>query len=128
MQDRPNASELLEALGEFMQDRAANARDRWERFQFLVAGNSIALLRREFEMEDGFQREEWAGLDELLGPEDVPGTPAALSARLLSRNEELVRRIQQGDFDDDPAEGRLTRHLLDTVLNKVRIASPNERI
>ena len=128
MQDRPNASELLEALGEFMQDRAANARDRWERFQFLVAGNSIALLRREFEMEDGFQREEWAGLDELLGPEPLPGTPATLAARLISRNEELVRRIQQGDFDDDPAEARLTRHLLDTVLNKVRIASPNERI
>ena len=128
MQDRPTASELLEALGEFMQDRAEHARDRWERFQFLVAGNSIALLRRESEMEDQFQRAEWAGLDELLGAETVPGTPATLSAGLISRNEELVRRIQEGDFDDDRAEARLTRHLLDTVLNKVRIASPNERI
>ena len=31
MQDRPSAAELLDALGDFMRDRAANARDRWER-------------------------------------------------------------------------------------------------
>ncbi len=128
MQDRPTASELLEALGEFMQDRAANARDRWERFQFLVAGNSIALLRREFEMEDGYQREEWTGLDDLLGAQTVPDTPATLATGLIARNEELVGRIQRGDFDRETDERRLTNHLLETVLNKVHIASPNERI
>ena len=57
MQDRPAAAELLEALGEFMRDRAANVRDRWERFQFQVAANSLGVLQREFELEEGFMRE-----------------------------------------------------------------------
>jgi Domain of unknown function (DUF6285) len=69
VQDRPTATELLEALGEFMRDRAENARDRWERFQFQVAANSLSIIKRELEMEDGFRRAEWEGLDRLLGAE-----------------------------------------------------------
>ena len=56
MQDRPTAAELLEALSSFMRDRADYARDRWERFQFQVAANSIQIIKREVEMEDGFMR------------------------------------------------------------------------
>lgn len=126
MQDRPNASELLEALGEFMRDRSENARDRWERFQFLVAANSIGILKREFEMEDEFMRAEWQGLDELIGTEPIPEGQARFNERLQERNNELVRAIKAGTFDDGPAEDRLIRHLYETVVNKVRIASPNE--
>ena len=50
MQDRPTAVELLDALGGFMRDRAENARDRWERFQFQVAANSIGIIKRELEL------------------------------------------------------------------------------
>jgi len=42
--------ELLDALGGFMRDRAENARDRWERFQFQVAANSIGIIKRELEL------------------------------------------------------------------------------
>jgi hypothetical protein len=127
MQDRPTAPELLDALADFMKDRAANARDRWERFQFQVAGNSINIIRREFEMEEGFLHDEWRGLDGLLSPEDPPPAYGALRERLLERNDELVRRIQSGEFDGE-REPELQRHLLETVLAKVRIASPNESI
>ena len=127
MQDRPTAPELLDALADFMKDRAAHARDRWERFQFQVAANSINIIRREFEMEEGLLHEEWQGLDGLLSPEPPPETYGALRERLLERNEELVRRIQGGDFDGE-REPELERHLLETVLAKVRIASPNESI
>jgi len=108
-----------------MRDRAENARDRWERFQFLVAANSIGILRREFEMEDGFMREEWQGLDDLLGAEPLPEGQARFAARLEERNNELVQAIKNGTFDGE-AEDRLVRHLYQTVVNKVRIASPNE--
>lgn len=125
MQDRPDAGELLEALGEFMRDRAENARDRWERFQFLVAANSLGILQREDALEDEFLREEWSGLNALLGNDDPPPGLQEFRARLRSRNAELVARIREGKFDgvEEPA---LLRHLYATVLNKVRIASPNE--
>lgn len=126
MQDRPTAVELLDALRDFMRDRAENARDRWERFQFQVAANSIDILRREAELEDGFMRQEWSGLDRLLGPEEVPDAQAALTVRLRERNEELVRLIQAGHYDEGAEEGRLLPHIWETVTNKVRVANPKE--
>ena len=125
MQDRPTAAELLEALSEFMRDRAENARDRWERFQFQVAANSLGIIKRELEMEDGFRRVEWGGLDRLLGTQEIPAEQASIAGRLNERNTELSERIRRGDFDGD-AEDQLLPHLWETIVNKVRIASPNE--
>lgn len=125
MQDRPTNIELLDALGDFMRDRAANARDRWERFQFQVAANSIGILKREAEMEDGFMREEWHGIDALLAPEPIPATQSAFATRLQERNGALAAAIQRGSFDGEN-EDQLLQHLWQTVANKVRIASPNE--
>lgn len=127
MQDRPTAEELLDALADFMRDRAANARDRWERFQFRVAANSLGIIRREIEMEEGLLHDEWRGLDGLLGAEPVPATLGALKERTLERNAALVERIQGGEFDGE-RDRELQRHLLATVLAKVRVASPNETI
>jgi hypothetical protein len=124
VQDRPTAPELLEALVEFMRDRAENARDRWERFQFQVAANSLGIIKREIELEDEFMRAEWRGLDRLLGAESIPDGQAAIAARLNERNGELSERIRRGEFDGE-GEERLLPHLWATVLNKVRIASPN---
>jgi Domain of unknown function (DUF6285) len=125
VQDRPTAAELLEALGEFMRDRAENARDRWERFQFQVAANSLGIVKRELEMEDGFRRSEWEGLDRLIGFEEIPMEHAVIAKRLNERNNELAERIRRGDFDGE-AEEQLLPHLWETIVNKVRIASPNE--
>jgi Domain of unknown function (DUF6285) len=125
VQDRPTAAELLDALADFMRDRAENARDRWERFQFQVAANSIGIIKREIELEDRFRRAEWVGLDRLLGAEEMPLEQAAVARRLNERNAELADRIRNGDFDGE-AEGRLLPHLWETVVNKVRVASPNE--
>ncbi len=127
MQDRPTAAELLDALGDFMRDRAANARDRWERFQFQVATNSLGVLLRESQMEGGFLRDEWRGLDSLIGAEALPEGQAAIATRLNERNDELVAGIREGQFDGE-AEEPLLRHIFETVVNKVRIASPNEAI
>jgi Domain of unknown function (DUF6285) len=125
VQDRPTAAELLDALADFMRDRAENARDRWERFQFQVAANSIGIIKREIELEDGFRRAEWAGLDRMLGAEEMPVEQAVVARRLNERNAELAERIRNGDFDGK-AEDRLLTHLWETVVNKVRVASPNE--
>lgn len=126
MQDRPTATELLDALGAFMGDRAEHARDRWERFQFQIAANSLGVIGRELEMEDGFMRAEWQGLDRLLGAEAVPEGQAVFTARLKERNGDLAERIRRGEFDGE-AEDRLLPHLWETVVNKVRVASPREK-
>ena len=125
MQDRPTAVELLDALGGFMRDRAENARDRWERFQFQVAANSLGIIKRELELEDEFMRAEWQGLDGLLGTEGMPAGQAPVATRLSERNADLAERIRKGDFDGE-AEEQLLPHLWKTIMNKVRIASPNE--
>lgn len=125
MQDRPTAIELLDAIGDFMRDRASHARDRWERFQFQVAANSLGIVRRELEMDDGFMRAEWRGLDRLLGVEDQPSERMSFVARLTERNSDLANRIRRGEFDANH-EDVLLPHLWETVVNKCRIASPNE--
>jgi hypothetical protein len=125
VQDRPTAAELLEALSDFLRNHAENARDRWERFQFQVAANSLGIIKREIEMEDGFRRAEWAGLDRLLGAEELPIEQKAVARRLNERNADLSERIKRGEFDGK-AEERLLPHLWETIVNKTRIASPNE--
>jgi hypothetical protein len=116
---------LLDALAAFMRDRSANARDRWERFQFQVAANSLGIISRELEMGDGFMRGEWRGLDDLLGAEEMPVEQPAFVARLRERNQALADCIRAGDFDGE-AEERLLPHIWATVVDKVRIASPKE--
>jgi hypothetical protein len=127
MQDRPTAAELLDALRDFMRDRAGHARDRWERFQFQVAANSLGIISRELELEDEFAAAEWDGLDRLLGAEDRPLGHRAFINRLRERNDDLASRIQRGDFDGQ-SESELLPHLWQTVVNKVRIASPGANV
>lgn len=50
MPDRPTASELVEAVWEFLgQEVLPNAKDHREKFRTLVAMNALAIARRELE-------------------------------------------------------------------------------
>src|SRR5690242_5094684 len=119
MQDRPEATDLLEAVEDFLRGQSNAAPDRWLRFQLLVAANTLGIVRREMLYEDGFLREEWARLDNLLGAESIPETPAAFTAAARLRNDELCERIRAGAFDDREAEAELTAHLWRTVTDQV---------
>lgn len=124
MQDRPTAGELLEAIEEFLRERSVKEPDRFLRFQFLVASNSLAILRREWESEEAFDHAEWAGLDRLLAAEDPPPIFSDLRRALEARNDRLCERIAEGAFDEPAAEAALLAHLLETTTNKVSIATP----
>ena len=93
MQDRPTAVELLDALGGFMRDRAENARDRWERFQFQVAANSIGIIKRELELEDGFMRVEWE--EAIRGLDSPVASPYAVSFYTLPRQWDFIQQVRQ---------------------------------
>ncbi|MBN9492404.1 hypothetical protein J0H33_03555 [bacterium] len=127
MQDRPTATELLEAIEEFLRDRSTNEKDRYYKFQFLVAANSLAVLRREWELEEGHLYSEWIRLNELLldSPEMPPDT-ASIRQELLARNERLCDLINAGAFDDPGAERALLEHLIATARDELRIASPQQ--
>lgn len=125
MQDRPNAQELLHALEEFMRERSDAAPDRYDRFQFLVAANTLAIIQRELALGDEFAVQEWIGLDSLLGRESIPRRLSERDERLIKRNAELCSRIDAGDFDGE-REPLLLGHLYQTTINRVRIANPRE--
>ena len=125
MQDRPNAGELLEALAEFMRERSEAATDRFDRFQFLVAANTLGILQRELSLGDEFDAQEWRGLDGLLGFEDAPARTGDRTTMLANRNQKLCDRIERGEFDG-PAEETLLLHLYQTTVNKVLIGNPRE--
>jgi hypothetical protein len=124
MQDRPTAGELLEAIEAFLRERSTAEADRAIRFQFLVAANSLAILRREWESEESFLEAEWVGLDRLLGQAARPHGLRDLRRAVGERNDALCELINQGRFDAAAAEDWLLDHFMETVTNKVRIASP----
>jgi hypothetical protein len=126
MQDRATASELLDAISRFLRKQSERQEDRWLRFQLLVASNSLAIVNRELEMEEGFLREEWSALNGLLGEEPVPPGFETLKEAYRARQDELGERIRAGDFDDESAERELVRFLVAETRNRVRITNPAE--
>ena len=126
MQDRATALELLDGIGRFLRTQSERQQDRWLRFQLLVASNSLAIIRRELEMEESFLREEWGALDRLVVAEPVPDTFVDLKAAMRLRQEDLCARIRKGQFDDREREDELVRFLVMEVVNRVKIAAPGE--
>jgi hypothetical protein len=109
MQDRPTATELLEAIEGFLRDRSGASEDRWMRFQLLVAANSLGIVRRELEQEEPYQRAEWLMLDGLLGEAPMPATYG-----------------EAGGFDEPEREAALREYLVAECMNRVRISAPAE--
>jgi hypothetical protein len=126
MQDRATAIELLDGIGRFLRTQSERQQDRWLRFQLLVASNSLAIVKRELEMEEGFLQEEWDALDRLVQPVSKPGTFAALQAGMRERQEDLCARIRAGEFDGREREDELVRFLVTEVVNRVKISAPAE--
>ena len=121
MQDRPRASELAEAVREFIEtEMLPTIDDPRLRFRALVAANGLGILERELALGAPLVRREVGALMRLLGHADsVPDDLDELRRRASDLNHELSRRIRAGD----PPEGTLA-HLMATVADKLRVASP----
>jgi len=121
MQDRPRADELAEAVREFIESEILPTIDDPRlRFRALVAANGLGILEREIALGAPLVRREVGALMRLLGHADsVPDDAGELRRRARDLNLELVRRIRAGDAP----EGTLA-HLLVTVADKLRVASP----
>jgi len=121
MQDRPNAAELAQAVREFIETEVLlQIDDPRLRFRALVAINGLGILEREIALGTPLVRREVDSLARLLGHADpLPEDLEDLRRRASDLNRELALRIRA----DDAPEGTLA-HLLATVADKLRVASP----
>jgi len=110
--DRPTASELLEAMREFMAEKVAPNLEGQLAFHVQVAGNVLGIIERTLEHGAAMDAEELQRLQDLLESD----------GSLLELNQELSDRISNGDLDDQ--QEQVFEHLLKTVKDKLQLANP----
>jgi AcrR family transcriptional regulator len=126
MQDRPNADELAEAVGEFLRSEVAPAvADPRLRFRVLIAANLMTILTRELQAGDEPVRAEWQALAALLGaPGGTPPAGADLRAEADRMARELCARIRAGEADEGPWAEAVQAYAEDALTARLRIANP----
>jgi len=110
--DRPSALELIEAVQEFLQERAVGKLTGHAAFEARIAANLLAIARRELEQGPKLAEDEAAELAQLLG---MKGTPDELEAA-------LVALIREGDPDSKWND--LLAHLHRRAEGRLRISNP----
>ncbi|CAB4596015.1 unannotated protein [freshwater metagenome] len=104
--DRPTASELLEALREWMEGELLPSLEGRLQFHTRVAINSLDIVRREID----------------LGAEQQLTHAEVLSTLGFGSDEELAIAIRNGDFDSNLIS--LLTTLRPIVEDKVRVSNP----
>ena len=113
MQDRPTLRELLDAAEDWLRTDLRPQLTGAAQFKSLVVANVLAIVKRELDAFESWNREEAQRLRALLGSDEVA---------LRELNLELCRRIRAGEIAiDDPA---LVDHLIRTTLAKGSIDNP----
>jgi hypothetical protein len=99
--DRPNATELVEAVFEFLAEEVLPAADDHRmKFRTRVAMNALAIARREFESgDDGLSADEVAELARRIRAGDVPVDTLAVlkehvAAKLRVSNPSYLERYR----------------------------------
>src|SRR5688572_7270647 len=123
MQDKPTASELLEATAEYLFAELRPEVPREQRFRVLVAANLCAVVAREISSGAEPSREDLALFGELLGEQrEPPAEPEALESATREAASELARRLRAGELDNRLEE--LAPRLEEHVRRKLEIARP----
>jgi hypothetical protein len=128
MLDRPDATDLLRAIGAFIVNDVVPELTGRKRFHALVAANLTQILAREAVLAPDNQRDEIVRLRELLGhAADAPLPDSSVARNELERelSAELVGRIEAGDADDGAWGEAVFSYLKATVAGKLRIDNPS---
>lgn len=113
MMDQPSARELVEAVREFIEQKALPELKGHTAFHARVAANALAIVARQLEMGPAAAAEERQRLAALLGRDGA----------LDELNRELSRRIRDGEIGAESAA--LMEHLEKTARDKIAIDQPN---
>jgi hypothetical protein len=104
--DRPTATELVEAVREFLERDVMAATEGRVQFHTRVAVNVLGMVQRELE----------------LGPEQAAAHRARLNALGFADEAELAAAIRRGDVDDRYDE--IKSAVAATVTDKLKVANP----
>jgi len=125
MQDRPTASELLDAVRTFLEADVVPALDGPRQFHARVAANVLAIVGRELAGEETALGDEWRRLAVLLGTESAaPPGLEALRAAVREATATLAERIRRGEADGGPFRDATRAHVRETVHQKLAVANP----
>jgi len=113
MMDQPSMRELVEAVRDFLEQKAMPELKGHTAFHARVAANALSIVARELEQGPNSAKDEVERLRKLLGHD---GT-------LKDLNRELCRRMRAGDVT--LATPGLADHLAITTREKVAIDQPN---
>ena len=112
MMDQPSMRELVEAVRDFLEQKAMPELKGHTAFHARVAANALSIVARELELGPQSAKNEMERLRQMLGHD---GT-------LDELNRELCKRIRDGAFTlDTPG---LAEHLTITTREKVAIDQP----
>jgi Domain of unknown function (DUF6285) len=122
MQDRPTATELLDALAAFLFTDVREWVPRDRRFQVLVAANLCAVLGRELRAGPEPSLADVALFRSILGVAGPAPDPEAAEAEAREAAGELAWAIRHGKLDAEIES--VARRLREHVRRKLEIARP----
>lgn len=113
MEDRPTASELLEAVSELLQDEVVPVLAGGLQHKVRVAANLCRIVERELRLGPAAAEREQHAIQELLDARD---------ATLPELNDQLSRRLQS--TDDEALLARAADVLLAITRDKLAVDKP----
>jgi hypothetical protein len=125
MNDRPDATELLEIARRTLLADVLPRLPEDLRYPALMIANAMAIAGREHAAGDADARAELARLQEFYGAPHQALASSALAAALIDYNRRLAADIRAGRCDD---RAGLREHLAQTTADKLTIANPKALI
>ncbi|MFT5434193.1 MAG: hypothetical protein ACI9OJ_004906 [Myxococcota bacterium] len=127
MQDRPNKTEILDALATFlMREVRPQVTDPALNFRVLIAANLASIVANEQRNEDTEDAAQLQRLRMLMPDVQINDQSASHAGRLgaiETLNYELVSRIRAGKINDTQRAG-IWIHLGETLREKLAVVNP----
>ncbi len=121
MNDRPDATELLEIARRTLLDDVLPRLPQDLRYRALMIANAMAIAGREHAAGDADAIAELARLQEFYDAPRQTLAGSALAASLLDYNRQLAADIRAGRCD---GRAGLRNHLEQTTADKLAVANP----
>jgi hypothetical protein len=123
MNDRPDATELLEIARRTLLDQILPRLPEDLRYSALMIANAIAIASREHAAGDDDAQAELARLRVFFSERPKPLAGAALHVALAGYNRRLATEIRAGRFDAKERTA-LLGHLEKTTVDKLAVSNP----
>lgn len=123
LDERPTAAELIAAVADFIEQKAAPQLDAHTAFHAKVAVNALRIVQREVERElRAGQAGTSADAAELARLRALCAADTGAETTVAALNRELCARVADGRIAVDDAA--LRRHLLQSVLDRLAVDNP----